>query len=159
MAYRPSKRMHSSSPPDELNLTPIMNVFMIIIPFLLLTAVFAKTAIIDVYLPQEAGGASGGVASDPGILSIEIKESGFELGGIGKGVVVPKVGNQYDVKRLSQELIKIKGKYPQKEDVVLLARQDLSYETVVNVMDAARETDDGERRPLFPAVSLGEAGK
>lgn len=160
MAYRPSKRMHSSSPPDELNLTPIMNVFMIIIPFLLLTAVFAKTAIIDVYLPQEAGGASGGAASgDPGILSIEIKESGFELGGIGKGVVVPKVENQYDLKRLSQELIRIKEKYPQKEDVVLLARQDLSYETVVKVMDAARETDDGERRPLFPAVSLGEAGK
>lgn len=158
MAYRPSKRRHLESSREDLNLTPVLNIFIIIIPFLLLTAVFAKTAIIDIYLPQETGSfqQAGAAAAT---LSVNVAESGFKLGGIGNGVTIPKVGNRYNYRQLSQELAKIKDRYPQKEDIVLLIEPHLPYETTIKVMDAARETSDGVKKSLFPLVSLGEAGK
>lgn len=160
MAYRPSKRRHLTPSSDELNLTPIMNVFMIIIPFLLLTAVFAKTAIIDIYLPQEAGSSSAAdTPSEPLILTVSVTDSGFELGGVGNGMAIPKISDRYDFKQLSEELVKIKERYPEKEDVVLLIQRNLPYDTIVKVMDTARETAGKERKPLFPLLSLGEADK
>lgn len=160
MAYRPSKRRHLKPSSDELNLTPIMNVFMIIIPFLLLTAVFAKTAIIDIYLPHEAGNSSAtDTPSEPQVLTVSVTDSGFEVGGIGNGTAIPKVSDRYDFKQLSEELAKIKERYPDKEDIVLLIQQNLPYDTIVKVMDVARETSERERKPLFPLISLGEADK
>lgn len=159
MAYKPSKKRKHPPGSEELNLIPIMNVFMIIIPFLLLTAVFAKTAVIDVYLPQEAGmGVSGGQTADadPGLLAVKVTDTGFQLEGIGGVVVIPMQEGRLDFKQLTTELMKIKERYPKKEDVVLLLQTHTPYETVVHVMDSARETTDTPRRPLFPLVSLGE---
>ena len=76
MAYRPSKRRHHSISDTDLNLTPVMNLFMVIIPFLLLTAVFAKMAIIDTYLPQEGEGGGGNQAAPPKMLIVKVMEKG-----------------------------------------------------------------------------------
>lgn len=158
MAYRPSKRRHTHSESDDLNLTPMIDIFIIIIFFLLLTAVFAKTAIIDMYLPQE-GGASGQSNNVPEVLSIKVTEKGFELGGIGGGSIIPRTEGNLDFKELTKQLSVIKDKHPQKEDVVLLFDSGIQYDTVVRVMDACRETSDtleSAKRMLFPLVSLAE---
>ncbi len=158
MAFRPSKRRHHTSIGQELNLIPVMNVFVIVIPFLLLTAVFAKTAIIDILLPQEdQAQAEENTDEDvPEVLIVKITKKGFELDGIGKGKVVPRIKDRLDYKGLTEELIKLKDKYPDKKEVILLFEPHVSYDTVVKVMDTTRETVDGKRRELFPFVSLGE---
>jgi biopolymer transport protein ExbD len=161
MAKRPSKRSHHKGEPGDLNLTPIMNVFIIVIPFLLLTAVFAKTAIIDIYLPQEGQGGGGGGSSEQKILAIKVTKTGFEIGGVGGGARIGLKDNALDFKGLNEELVRIKDRAPSQEEVILLFDQETSYDIVVKVMDAARETTvekDGvkRRRLLFPAVSLGE---
>src|SRR3989304_690968 len=56
VAFRPSKKRHRHLVAGDVNLIPLLNIFTIVIPFVLLTTVFAKTAIIDMYLPQERGG-------------------------------------------------------------------------------------------------------
>ncbi len=155
MANRPSRRRHTHSESDDLNLTPMIDIFIIIIFFLLLTAVFARTAIIDIYLPQE-GGASNQSAAESEVLTIKITEKGFELGGIGGQSFIPKTGENLDFKELTNQLINIKDKYPQKEDVVLLFDPATPYEIVIKVMDASRETTEGTKRTLFPLVSLAE---
>lgn len=158
MAFRPSKRRRAHADAQELDLTPIMNVFMIIIPFLLLTAVFAKTAIIDIYLPQEGQGA-GGASGEYKLLSVKVSDRGFELGGIGSGVFVRKNGGDFDFDRLTEELARIKSRYPAKQDIVLLFNPSVPYDTVIKVMDASRETGaGGAKQELFPVVSLGEDG-
>ncbi len=43
---------------EDVNLIPLLNIFTIVIPFVLLTAVVAKTAIIDIFLPQERVGVA-----------------------------------------------------------------------------------------------------
>jgi len=137
-----------------------MNVFMIIVPFLLLTVVFAKTVVIDIYLPQE--NQSESVSADdklPEILTIKITEKGFELGGIGEGKVIDGSGYNFNYPQLTKELEKLKERYPEKEEVILLFDPDISYDIVIKVMDAARETSEGGQRTLFPHVSLGEVEK
>jgi biopolymer transport protein ExbD len=142
---------------EDLNLTPMIDIFIILIFFLLLTAVFAKVAVIDIYLPQE--GQAGGAAEPNApvtILAIKITEKGFELGGIGGNMFIPKTGQGLNYRELTNKLAAIKEEYPQKEDAIFLFDQDIPYDTVVKVMDASRETSDSPRKTLFPLVSLGE---
>lgn len=156
MAYRPSKRRHHSISDNDLNLTPVMNLFMVIIPFLLLTAVFAKTAIIDTYLPQESEGGKGNQATPPKILIVKVVEKGIELGGVGDGIFIPKIEGKLNLKQLAAELVKLKDKYPKEEEAILLFDPQMPYEQVVQIMDTTRETTEGTKRILFPTVSLGE---
>ncbi|MBI5235309.1 MAG: biopolymer transporter ExbD [Deltaproteobacteria bacterium] len=165
MAIRPSKSRRHVDAVTDIDLTPVMNVFIIIIPFLLLTAVFAKTAIIDVYLPQEGGEQTGAsVQQTPKIpLIIKVTGAGFTLDGLGKGIHVPKGASDYDYKRLAERLSELKDSHPQNEEAIILFEPKIRYEIVIKVMDASRETHylkDGinVKRALFPAVSLGEAG-
>lgn len=135
---------------------------MIIIPFLLLTAVFSKTAIIDVYLPQEDNLVSTATPEKmAGILTVNIRENGFDLGGTTKKKHIPKIDGKLDFNKLQKELLIIKKKNPEQQEVILLFDPMFSYELVIKVMDAARETMenvDGKKvkRILFPIASLGE---
>lgn len=159
MSHRPSKRSHFQQHEEtELNLLPMMNMFIIIISFLMTTAVFAKMAIVDVYLPQEGGGSGGpATAAVPAILTVSVLEKGFEMGGVGGGRLVPKKSDgTLDYKQLTEELVKIKGSYPNKEDAILLFPAGMPYDTVVKVMDATRETSERPKKSLFPMLSLGE---
>ncbi len=156
MAHRASRRRHSHEVGDDLNLTPMIDIFIMLIFFLLLTAVFAKTAIIDTYLPKDDQGAATGRGGPVEVLAIKITEKGFDLSGIGAGTFIPKNRSGLNYQELTDSLAAIKQRYPRKEDVILLFDPDVSYDTVVKVMDAARETSDSAKRPLFPQVSLGE---
>ncbi|MEK7680339.1 MAG: biopolymer transporter ExbD [Deltaproteobacteria bacterium] len=160
MAHRPSKKRHQLI--TDVNLTPLLNVFIIVIPFVLLSAVFVKTAVIDISLPQEGAKGQASADSPTGVLVIKVTGSGFDVGGIGKAFI-PKQAGEYDFKGLTDELIKVKERFRGSEDAILLFSPDASYEFIVKVMDATRETtvkEDGKtkRRTLFPMVSLGETG-
>ncbi len=146
----------------DLNIIPLLNVFVIIIPFLLLTAVFARTAIIDILLPGESGAAASTSPAEEGrFLTVKVTGKGFRLGGIGRGRFIPKKNGRLDFEALTDRLVKLKDRYPQVEEVAILFDPDVSYDLVIKVMDSAREAytvKDGKRirRILFPVVSLGE---
>lgn len=154
MSKRPTKRMHREMFSAELNLMPIMNLFMVLIPFLLLTAIFVKTATIDIHLPQEVKSSQGGAKiKSSGPVIIKATKSGFAFDGIGKGLtVVRKSGGGFNYKKLSSTLAELKKKYPRDVEAIVLMPKDLSYEKVIKIMDAVRETDTTK---LFPVISLG----
>jgi len=139
-----------------------MNIFMIIIPFLLLTAAFARTAIIDIYLPQEESVVTTASPEKiSGVLTVNIKEHGFEVGGIIKRKLIPRLEGKLNFKKLQGELLKIKAKNPEQQEVILLFDPEVSYELVIKVMDATREATENVdgvavKRVLFPYASLGE---
>ena len=59
MAARPSNRGHREEEAlEELNLIPIMNLIVILIPALLLTAAFVQFAVINVSAPQIGSGVA-----------------------------------------------------------------------------------------------------
>ncbi len=63
---------------------------------------------------------------------------------------------------MNEYLKRVKAKYPDKLDATILLEPDVSYDVLVQVMDAVRlfEADqDGEliKAELFPEISIGDA--
>lgn len=140
----------------------------ILIPFLLLSAVFSRTAILNVYLP-EAPSAEKKLekASDDHapLLMVSILKDGFVIHDGEKVLAaLPRVQDRHDFERLSSLLLQLKGQIPHHEEVILLSEPEIRYETIIQTMDASREAvveRDGKKEvvSLFPNVSIGEVGE
>ena len=151
----------------ELELSTFLNVLVVLISFLLVTAVFSRLAIQELKLPAAAAG--GAVPAKP-LVTIEVivRAQALEIGdGIRVVATIPKSGNQYDLASLSQYLQGLKSQYSDKTDATLLAEPDISYDDVIRVLDVvkvARVTRAGEDGKdhlqlvaLFTDVSIGDA--
>lgn len=135
----------------------------VLIPFLLITAVFSRITIMELNLPTAAGGP---VADQP-VVTIEviIRKTGLQIGD-GKRVVtsIPNAGGKYDLRKLSEHLQALKNAYSEKEDATVLIEPDIQYEDLIHVMDAVRSAEieqegqeEVQKVVLFPAISLGDA--
>jgi biopolymer transport protein ExbD len=147
----------------ELNITAFMNLMVILVPFLLITAVFSRLAILELYLP---GSSSEPVEPQELTFQLEvtIRERSIEVGdrNVGALGVYPNNADGYDFEALSTKLAEIKESYPEKTDASILLEEEISYDTLVQVMDRVRvqeivETDGVSRRDLFPDISIGDA--
>ena len=88
MAGRPSGRIRGKEPLQEMNILPIMNVFMILVPFLLLSAAFIQLAIVDTSLPARGKSISSQDVETPKDkpklnLTVFLQDDGFILAGFG----------------------------------------------------------------------------
>lgn len=141
---------HGGTGVENVNITGVMNVFLILIPFLLLTASFVKIAVVDMTLPN-LGGQDRSTASVSGAKTalniLLIEESGFQLKS--PDLVFPEVlkGDDYDWKELSRQLGRIKEKYPTSEDVIITPQGGIRYHVIIAVMDICREAG-------FPNMSM-----
>ena len=142
-----------------------MNLMVILVPFLLITAVFSRLAIIELYLP-----GSSDEPVDPQDqtfqLEVTVRQGQIEVGDRNLGAlgVYPNTEDGYDYDALSRKLADIKERYPEKTDVAILLESEIAYDTLVQVMDRVRiaETIDEveatiERTDLFPDISIGDA--
>lgn len=136
---------------EELQLTPIMNVFLIIIPFLLMTASFVQMAILELNLPNLGGRRSQASQTEQKAVIINllmIKETGFELKSPDlQFSPIPRQGNQYSLNGLKAELGRIKGRYQDSEDIIIQPESTIKYELIIHVMDTCREAG-------FPNISI-----
>jgi biopolymer transport protein ExbD len=148
-------------PPEDLNITAFMNLMVILVPFLLITAVFTRMAILELNLP--AGGASG---PDTQKLHLEviIRADALELGERNSGVLkrIDKTAKGYDYKTLSLALQGIKERFPDKTQATILSEPNTPYDILVQVMDTVRVVSSASagsvsRYELFPDISIGDA--
>lgn len=148
----------------ELDVTTFLNLMVVLIPFLLVTAVFSRITVQELNLPAAAG---GGPVLDKPLVTIEVivRKDSLEIGD-GKSVVaaIPKVEEQYDLKKLSELLMRLKDEYSEKEDATILIEPDIEYEDVIHVMDAIKRADikqpgqeEVQKIVLFPELSIGDA--
>ena len=149
----------------ELNITAFMNLMVILVPFLLITAVFSRLAILELYLP---GSSTEPVDPQDQTFQLEVtvRENRIEVGDRNLGAlgVYPNTDDGYDYQALSDKLAEIKERYPEKTDAAILLEADIPYDTLVQVMDRVRvaeEIDEVEqsiiRSDLFPDISIGDA--
>jgi biopolymer transport protein ExbD len=145
----------------ELNVVPMIDMMVILVFFLIFTAVFTKTNVLELNLP----GADAAVPDLPQGLNLEviIRKAGIEVADRGTGLLksLPRTGNDYDLKALSEYLQLVKSKYPDKQNATILLEQDISYDTLVHVMDTVRvfqvPNSQWDMAELFPDVSVGDA--
>ncbi|MDH4108095.1 MAG: biopolymer transporter ExbD [Gammaproteobacteria bacterium] len=147
----------------ELNITAFMNLMVVLVPFLLITAVFSRLAIVELNLP----GSSNEPVEEQELtfqLEVIVRDDRIEVGdrNIGALGIYPNGADGYDFEALSKKLTELKRSYPDKTDASILLESDISYDTLVQVLDRVRieETIDGDsivRSDLFPDISIGDA--
>lgn len=145
----------------ELDITAFMNLIVILVPFLLTTAVFTRVAVLQLNLPAGAS-AQDPLKSDLE-LEVTIRKDALEVGNRGKGLIqrIPNTASGYDYAALSRVLQEIKTRFPDKVEATILSEIDTAYDTFVQVMDAVRmvkaATDKATSYELFPEISVGDA--
>ncbi len=154
---------HHRNDTAELNITAFMNLMVILVPFLLITAVFSRLAILELNLP---GSSSEPVDPQEQVFQLEVivRQEKIEVGDRNQGLlgVYPNSDDGYDYVALRSKLSELKKRYPDKSDAAILLEQDVSYDTLVQVMDTVRVTEEIEedaivRSDLFPDISIGDA--
>jgi biopolymer transport protein ExbD len=155
--------------PAEVMLVPMIDIFTVLVTFLLMTAVFSRVTILQLDLPSAN---SVGAASPPAFrLEVIVRESGFELtNGQTLIAALPKVDGEYDWATLSQLAQQLKSENPDVNDASVLMERTVKYDYLIQVMDAIRSVDVPvsdvpaagnivvtKRTQLFTNIAVGEA--
>ncbi|MBN1482657.1 hypothetical protein EH223_11740 [candidate division KSB1 bacterium] len=145
------RRLRGHAGETDVNLTAVMNIFLILIPFLLLTATFVRIAVLELTLPSldRAGRQTTVQKAESTVLNIlRIKETELQLNSPGlKFDMINKLQDDYNWPELSQQLQRIKTKYPESEDIIISPVGTIRYETIIVVMDQCRDAG-------FPNISI-----
>ena len=152
----------------ELNITAFMNLMVILVPFLLITAVFSRLAILELNLP---GSSNEPVEPQDQVFQLEVivRTDKIEVGDRNQGLlgIYPNTDDGYDYDAVGDKLAELKERYPNKTDASILLEQEIPYDTLVQIMDKVRvsveiEVDEDDARTLvrtdlFPDISIGDA--
>ena len=126
---------------------------------------FSQVAVLDLDLPTD-GDASAEPAEPEFHLEITVRDDRIDVGDRGTGLlaVIENSRDGYDLDELGTYLERVKQRFPDKADATLLLEPEISYQTLVSVMDKVRvlERLDASSNQvmtyeLFPEISIGDA--
>jgi biopolymer transport protein ExbD len=151
---------------EGLNLVAMIDMFTVLVFFLLVTStqiLFVDTRALGLSLP----GAPTAAAEAPPRQDIEIvvRAASIDIGDSAGGLIesVPVA----DLARMQAVLVELKRRAPEVRKVSVLAEEDISYQTLVSVLDRIRSYPApsagqarggaGTQAELFPEIALGDA--
>ena len=155
------KRRGQESP--ELDVSTFLNLMVVLVPFLLIGAVFSRVAIMELSIPTSAGGKA--LKKPNFAIEVIVRKAGLEIAnGMSVEASIPNKDGQYDMGFLSKILVRLKERYPEKEDAVVLMEPQIEYDYMIRIMDAVRGTrvktegsEELRKMVLFPNISIGDA--
>ena len=145
---------------QSVDVTAFLSLMVILVPFLLVTAVFSRTTIIELQAAGIAESESAG--ADPLQLQVVVREEVIEVSyhDLEAPVLLPRVGDGSEVGSLAALAARLKEQYPQSTQATVLVEPQIPYDVLVQVLDAVRVN----MRPgkpvvpgdmLFPSIALG----
>jgi biopolymer transport protein ExbD len=147
-----------------LDMTTFLNLMVVLVPFLLITAVFSRITIVELNLPSSAGGAA---PTEPSFrVEVIVREAGLEItNGTATIASLPKLDGEYDLATLSAMVLSLKRDNPDVNDASVLLEPDIEYDHLIHVMDVVRsaqippsiEGGESTRVALFTDISIGDA--
>jgi len=169
----------------HLELTAFINLIVVLVPFLLSTAVFTRLAVMDLALPApSSGGPMDKIKAGELQLEVVIRKDAFEVGDRVGGLIqridkaAPAAANATGapgaaasavaatpatiangtvaLKTLNALMVQIKQKFPDKTEVSVLAEPDTSYDQLVQVMDAVRAAPTARIENGSPKMGMSE---
>jgi biopolymer transport protein ExbD len=150
--------------PAHLEITAFINLIVVLVPFLLSTAVFTRLAVIDLTLPAPSSGALQQLKADDLQLEVVIRPEALVVGDRVGGLIqrIPATAQGPDLASLSALMVQLKARFPGKTAATVLAEPQTPYDTLVHVMDAMRGTTTAKgaqlvHADLFPDISVGDA--
>lgn len=125
---------------DDVDLLPLMNLFVALIPMLLVSAVFLNITVIDMKAPgDEAAQTRAEQAGEELALSVTISTARYVVEGNGLDRVTIERHDPEATEHLGRVLAGIAGSHPDNRDVMIVSQTDTRYEDIVHVMDISRE--------------------
>ncbi len=147
----------------HLEITAFINLIVVLVPFLLSTAVFSRLTVIDLTLPAQTSGAMQ-MKADNLQLEVVLRADAIEVGDRIGGLIrrIPRGDAGQELRDLSALMRELKARFPDKTEATLLAEPDTPYDGIVQVMDAMRGSRSTQgkvvtRTELFPNISIGDA--
>ena len=147
----------------ELNITAFLNLMVVLVPFLLITAVFSRMAVVELNLPSSSSGPPSEIGFRPEII---VRDLGLEITN-GRQIIaaIPKVEGEYDLETLARYMRSLKEDYSEVDSASVLVEPQIPYDYLIQVMDVVRSADIPDqtaengfvRVALFPAIAVGEA--
>ena len=147
----------------ELDVTTFLNLMVVLVPFLLITAVFSRLTIVELNLPSTAGGPAANQENFR--VEVIVRENGIEITN-GTAVIasIPKKDDAFDLETLSDFMVELKQEYPAQDEASVLMEAHIPYDYLIQVMDIVRSVEvaseiDGEPElvALFSEISVGDA--
>jgi len=147
----------------EIDVTTFLNLMVVLVPFLLITAVFSRLTIVELNLPSAAGGPANN--QDNFRVEVIVREAGMEISN-GSAMIasIPKKDEEYDLESLSELIVELKREYPNQEEASVLMEPRIPYDYLIQVMDVVRSIevptgveDEYELYALFSDISVGDA--
>jgi biopolymer transport protein ExbD len=161
-SYDAKKLARRKRKPAELLLVPMIDIFTVLVTFLLMTAVFSRTVVLQLNLPAQQAEFK---EPPPGLqLEVLVRKNLIQVADRNSGplATMPNTAQGYDYDTLTTYLKRVKAKFPDKTDATVLLESDIPYDTLVQVMDHVRvfEVPNGlgvTQGELFPDISIGDA--
>jgi biopolymer transport protein ExbD len=147
---------------DDLNIVPMIDMMVILVFFLIFTAVFSKTSILQLNLPA----SSTEVPLDlPKTLKLEviIRPDDIVVNDRNSGPLksLPNTPAGLDLDGLSEFIRRVKSQFPEMTDATILPSPSTSYDTLVQVMDTVRvyqlPVAPFSKAELFPDIAIADA--
>jgi biopolymer transport protein ExbD len=147
----------------EIDVTTFLNLMVVLVPFLLITAVFSRLTIVELNLPSSAGGATN--AADNFRVEVIVREEGMEISN-GAAIIatIPNQDEDFDLETLSDTMVALKQEYPDHDAASVLMEPMIPYDYLIRVMDVVRSVEvpteienESELYALFSEISVGEA--
>ncbi|MFC1751143.1 ExbD/TolR family protein [Pseudomonadota bacterium] len=153
------RRSHGQTP--ELDITAFMNLMVILVPFLLITAVFNQVNILEMNLPEQSNEEAKPPKEPPPFqLEIILRKDGVEVGDKPDSILktFPLKDGEYDLDGVVVLLKQLKARFPDDTTATLLLEPEVPYDRLIQVMDTVRSYEAGTfQAELFPDIAMGDA--
>ena len=151
----------------DLDITPFMNLMIVLVPVLLLSMVFTRITTIQIQLPEAAGATASELQKQE--VEVQLMQAGFAVN-FPAGVLLRKVPDTETgepnyaelsvvLQSLKQEL---QSRGADRDNLTLLVEPDTAYAHIISTLDTVRSyqtvvaTDVVDAR-LFPEVAFADA--
>lgn len=157
------RRHRKQTTEAELNITPFLNLMIVLVPVLLISMVFTQTRILELEFP-ESGNVAALEDAEELQLYIKLQDGAIEVGDTNRGRLqrFEHSNGEPDFAAMQELLRDIKSRFPDKRDIALMVSPATSYQTLVTAMDHIRGYPEVVaasvvRAELFPDIALGDA--
>ncbi len=165
-----NKRRRRDEPDVEVDMVPIMNMFLVLVPFLLMSASFLHIKAINTSVPVLAA-ASKQQQADPSLKTtviLELSKKGIDLSLQADALKpheaskwrrqFPKLADDtFPLAMMTDQLRRVKSAYPASDTLIIVPHGDVIYDSIIQIMDVARYGEAEAK--LFPNVVIsGKVG-
>ncbi len=143
----------------EIDVTPVMNMFVILIPFLVSMAVFTHLSILKFSLPPNAGTGLENNSEKPKLRITVIVASDHLAIVQGESMLdsIPKQKDEYDLDHFIQKLSLHRENTDIKNEAIVAVKDKIKFKYVISIMDKCREAGF-EKLGLSQATENAEQG-